>query len=359
MTDVIGEPTTVNRTLAPYLHFSETLPAEADPEQLLDGVLAVVAVEGPVVGSRLLSAYGRAAGRRMGPRISLALTKVIRSAARKGLLVQEDPLGRTAVPTRTYRLPDQPAVAPRELGARQFDQVPPAELAHVMSRAAAELGWANLDDVFRATMSAYGIRRMGNRVRANLQSVVGVANDRSVRAQEDTPPSGRELRPGEEIPLGGAQVTWRIRWSAGAVDLDPSVFLVSAANRVRSDEDFVFYNQPETPAGSVRLAGEVSEDAAPTERIEVDLDALTPDVARVLLGVSVDAGTLADVQDVVVTATGAEAVQLPIAGCAAAGLIFAEISRRNTGWWLRALHRPYPGGLEEIARVMGVDVAAG
>ena len=76
---------------------------------------------------------------------------------------------------------------------------------------------------------------------------------------------------------------------------------------------------------------------------------------------SVDAGTLADVGDVAITATasdGSATVQLPIGGCEAAGLVFAEISRRNSGWWLRALRRPYPGGLEEIARVMGVEISA-
>ena len=236
MTDVIGQPTTVHRpapergacALAPYPQFSLPLPtvSDAHPERLVEGVLAIVAVEGPIVGSRLHSAYGKAAGHRMGPRIALALTKAIRSAVRKGRLVREDPFGRTGVLTCTYRLHDQPAVVPRELGARQFDQVPPAELAHVMSRAAAELGWANLDAVFRATMGAYGIRRMGHRVRATLQSVVGLASDRSVRPQENTgsgaTPVARLLRHGEEIPLSGPEVTWRIRWSAGPVDLDAS-----------------------------------------------------------------------------------------------------------------------------------------
>jgi stress response protein SCP2 len=377
VTNVLGAPTAVDRPtpergvcpLAPYRPFSEPLPAVSDeaPEQLVESVLAIVAVEGPVVGSRLRSAYGRAAGHRVGPRIALALTKAIRSAVRKGRLVREDPLGRSSVLTRTYRLPEQPAVIPRELGARQFGQVPPAELAHVMSRAGASLGWADIDVVYRATMNAYGIRRMGGQVRATLQSVVGLANAGSPRMPEDpgapssAAPDARWLRPGEEILLDSRQITWRVRWSAGTVDVDPSVFLVDASSRVRSDEDFVFYNQPVATDESVRLTSETSESAATTERIEFDLDALAPDVARVLVSASVDTGALADVRDVVVTATTSDdgaTIHLPVDGCAEAGLVFAEVSRRNSGWWLRALQRTYPGGLEEIARVMGVEVAA-
>jgi stress response protein SCP2 len=304
----------------------------------------------------------------VGPRIALALTKAIRSAVRKGRLVQEDPLGRSSVLTRTYRLPEQPGVIPRDLGARQFGQVPPAELAHVMAQAGASLGWADIDAVFRATMNAYGIRRMGGQVRATLQAVVGLANagsprtpDSGASAPPSAAPDARRLHPGEELLLDTQRITLRVRWRAGTVDVDPSVFLVDAASRVRSDEDFVFYNQPVAADGSVRLTSETSESAATTERIEFDLDALAPDVARVLVSASVDAGALADVRDVVVTATpsdGGATIHLPVAGCAEAGLVFAEVSRRNSGWWLRALRRNYPGGLEEIARVMGVEVAA-
>src|SRR3954453_11961163 len=62
-TNVLGPPTAVDRPtpepgvcpLAPYRPFSEPLPAVSDeaPEPLVESVLAIVAVEGPVVGSRL------------------------------------------------------------------------------------------------------------------------------------------------------------------------------------------------------------------------------------------------------------------------------------------------------------------
>ena len=168
---------------------------------------------------------------------------------------------------------------------------------------------------------------------------------------------------GSNVPLEATTVRAVLRWTSGqgVPNVDASALLLGSDGRVRSDEDFVFYNQPVAADGSVRLTSETSESAATTERIEFDLDALAPDVARVLVSASVDAGALADVRDVVVTATpsdGGATIHLPVAGCAEAGLVFAEVSRRNSGWWLRALRRNYPGGLEEIARVMGVEVAA-
>ena len=84
-------------------------------------------------------------------------------------------IGESDVKPRTFRLPDQPQVVARHLGPRTFDQVPPAELAHVMREAASSVGWEDLDTVFWETMARFGVRRMGSTVRARLQAVVTLA----------------------------------------------------------------------------------------------------------------------------------------------------------------------------------------
>ncbi|GAA4997587.1 hypothetical protein GCM10025734_30170 [Kitasatospora paranensis] len=59
---------------------------------------------------------------------------------------------------------------------------------------------------------------------------------------------------GANIPLTAAAVRAVLRWTAapGAPEVDVSALLVAAGGKVRSDADFVFYNQPEHPSGAVR-----------------------------------------------------------------------------------------------------------
>jgi tellurite resistance protein TerA len=90
--------------------------------------------------------------------------------------------------------------------------------------------------------------------------------------------------------------------SASSSSLDACAFLVTASGRVRSDADFIFYNQPVARDGSVRHIGTSTSGTMTTEGIDLDLDAIAPDVASVFLVVSVDGGVFADVQGLSITA---------------------------------------------------------
>lgn len=151
----------------------------ASQVEIVDGLVAIVVVEGPVIGHRLHSVYVKAsAGQRVGTQIARTLNQAVTAAVRQGRLVQEDPLGESGVKPSTFRLPEQPTVVPRELGPRSFDQVPPAELSFVMQHVAEDIGWEDVEGLFRETMAHYGIRRLGPTVRARLQAVVPLARGR-------------------------------------------------------------------------------------------------------------------------------------------------------------------------------------
>ena len=90
---------------------------------------------------------------------------------------------------------------------------------------------------------------------------------------------------------------------AGAHDLDASAILLNRSGRVRSDADFVFYNQPATPDGAVRQTATTPGGATSTETLHIATDNLSPDVHRIVAAVSVDGGRFANVHDLVVTAT--------------------------------------------------------
>ena len=160
--------------LAPYQSFiGSVVPvADARRRQLMDGLVAIVAIEGPVLGHRLHSVYVRAsAGQRVGTQIAKALNSAISAAVREGRLVQDDPLREQGVKPKTFRLPGQPPVIPRELGPRTFEQIPAAELTQIMHEIIKQSGHENQDHVFRETMALYGIRRVGPTIRAQWPCV--------------------------------------------------------------------------------------------------------------------------------------------------------------------------------------------
>lgn len=167
-----------DQPLPPYRPFAgSVVPVGlAQRTDLIDGLVAIVAVEGPMLGHRMHSVYVRSSdGQRVGHQIAKMLDSAAITAIRHGRIVHEDPLHESGVRPQTFRLPNQPPVDIRELGPRPFEHVPPAELAAVMHAAGELVGWDDNEQVFRATLDRYGVRRMGPHVRARLTAVAPLA----------------------------------------------------------------------------------------------------------------------------------------------------------------------------------------
>ena len=83
-------------------------------QQLHDGLVAIVAVEGPVEGHRLHTAYVKAAGgQRVGKSVAKILNSAITAAVRQGRLA-----GRQPTPRGRGQAADLPAAGPaRDPGA--------------------------------------------------------------------------------------------------------------------------------------------------------------------------------------------------------------------------------------------------
>ncbi|MFE0628274.1 TerD family protein [Streptomyces sp. NPDC058864] len=175
---------------------------------------------------------------------------------------------------------------------------------------------------------------------------------------------------GSNIPVTASGVRAVLRWSpgAGVPDVDASALLLGADGKVRSDEDFIFYNQPRHPGGAARHLPKRSEPAGLTDAVEVDLTALDEAVDRVVVAASSDGGPFALVSDLTVllydTAGGADAEPLalfdvvPDTGDESA-LICGELYRRAGGWKFRALGQGYASGLEALATEFGITVEEG
>ena len=65
-----------------------------------------------------------------------------------------------------------------------------------------------------------------------------------------------QLTAGQNVPLAGATVTVRLQ-QPGRAPADIVALLLDDRGRVKGDTDFVFYNAPRHPSGSVTLTEEV------------------------------------------------------------------------------------------------------
>ena len=172
---------------------------------------------------------------------------------------------------------------------------------------------------------------------------------------------------GSNIQLTATAVRAVLRWTPGAEvpDIDASALLLGADGRVRSDADFVFYNQPRHPSGLVRCLSKQRSDEGMTDTLEADLAGLDASVDRVLIAASADGGTFGAVPDLELTLYDAESGEglasfavTPDTGEETA-LICGELYRRDGGWKFRALGQGYTTGLVGLATECGVAVEDG
>lgn len=157
--------------LAPYVTFTESLPAVTDtsPRDLAKNIARIVEVEGPILGHRLHQVYVRASGGlRVGRELARVLNQAIAAAQKQGLITADNPLNESGIKPKTFRTPDQPSVRPRELGPRALDAVPPAELAHHLATLAAEDPYLSEEELFRGVLDRLGLKRLTENARSNL-----------------------------------------------------------------------------------------------------------------------------------------------------------------------------------------------
>ncbi len=162
------------------------------------------------------------------------------------------------------------------------------------------------------------------------------------------------MTPGSNIPLPAARVTVDV---AAPVRLDVSGLLLTADGKVRSDDDFIFYNQPTGPGVTYRSGGGTAPDA-----ITVDTGAVPPGIEKIVVTASPDAAgqtfqgieptaTIRNADDNSVLATFTP----PQLGTETA-LVIVEIYLRNGAWKARAVGQGYANGLAGIATDFGVSV---
>ncbi|WP_029895572.1 vWA domain-containing protein [Nocardia brasiliensis] len=162
---------------------------------------------------------------------------------------------------------------------------------------------------------------------------------------------GTALVKGQNGALTEPRVVLSVRTEA-AVDL--SALLVTAAGVVRSDADFVFFNQPSGPGVRLRTEGAAALEVSPTE--------LPAEIAQVraILTLADASATFGQFTAPVVTVADSAANMLyeyRIEGLASESVVIAlELYRRESAWKVRAVGQGYAGGFAALVTDHGVRV---
>lgn len=163
---------------------------------------------------------------------------------------------------------------------------------------------------------------------------------------------------------------WDARATDGAdFDLDASAFMLSSAGKVRSDADFIFYNQSKSTDGSIQHQGDnrTGEGEGDDESIVIELDKVPADVEKISVCVTIheaDArrqnfGMVSSAYVRCVNAdNNTEVARYDLSEDASVetAMIFGEIYRHNTEWKFRAVGQGYAGGLRALAIQYGIQM---
>ncbi|MER5888159.1 TerD family protein [Streptomyces sp. NPDC001941] len=167
---------------------------------------------------------------------------------------------------------------------------------------------------------------------------------------------------GANVPVTATSVRVEMGWrpGPGVPDVDASALLL-VSGKVRSDADFVFYNQPAHASGAVRHEGKRTAGTEVTDALAVDLARVEHDVEKIILAASADGGTFGRVPGLFVrvidSSSGSEIARYDSQDASVeTAFILGELYRRQGAWKFRAVGQGYGSGLEGLATDFGISV---
>lgn len=169
---------------------------------------------------------------------------------------------------------------------------------------------------------------------------------------------------------------WDVKQFDGGADfdLDASAFLLNASGKVRSDADFIFYNNLESVDHSVKHMGDnlTGEGDGDDEVIVIDFTKVPADVQKIAITVTIyDAQSrgqnFGQVSNAYVRVArmsnendmnGSEVLRFDLGEefSIETAVVVCEIYRHNGDWKFNAVGSGYQGGLAALGRAYGVNV---
>lgn len=157
------------------------------------------------------------------------------------------------------------------------------------------------------------------------------------------------------------------RYDGDSFDLDASVFLLAANDKVRKAADFVFFNNMKHESGAVVLSGDnrTGEGSGDDEQIRIDLSKIPADIEKIDIVITIyDAesrlqnfGMVSNAfVRVVDEAANKELLRFDLSeeSSTKTGVVMGRLYRYNGEWKFQAVGDGYDGGLEAICNNFGV-----
>lgn len=154
------------------------------------------------------------------------------------------------------------------------------------------------------------------------------------------------------------------------LDIDASLIILTREEKVRGDEDFIFYNNLKSTDGSIAHSGDERRGfgEGDNEVIDIDLQQVPFDIEKMVFVVSIHNAnerfqSFKDVETgfirLINSETAEEIGKFALASDTSNATAYelAILTRQNTDWTFERLQKPHPEGLYGIARDYGVHVA--
>jgi len=153
-----------------------------------------------------------------------------------------------------------------------------------------------------------------------------------------------------------------------AFDLDTAAFLLTDAGKVRTDADFIFYNNLTDSAGSVTHMGDnlTGEGDGDDEQIKIDLSKVPADVSKIDFTVTIheadqrnqNFGQVSNAYIRVMKEDGEELIRYDLGEdfSIETAIVVAELYRNGTEWKFNAIGSGFQGGLGALCGNFGISV---
>ena len=151
-------------------------------------------------------------------------------------------------------------------------------------------------------------------------------------------------------------------------DLDASIFLVDATGKATSDSDFIFYNNPTHPSGSVQYMGDnrTGEGDGDDEQVNIDLSLVPANIDRIAFTVTIydyetrkqNFGQVSNAFiRIVDVANNVELMRYDLSEdfSIETALVIAELYRNNGEWKFQAIGSGFQGGLAALCANYGLN----
>ena len=163
--------------VTPYIEYSgpaTTDPRVANVQAIVDGLVRIVEVEGPIIAKRAYDVYLRSCGiQRLGPEIKSTMNKALYRAVRGNRLLSENEVGADGIIFSVVRAHGSRSIKLRTRGARSFEEIPASELQLVakclVERETLEPGSS---EHLRAVLEFFDLKRLTTQVGASLIEVL-------------------------------------------------------------------------------------------------------------------------------------------------------------------------------------------